>query len=406
MSKIESEFLDNFEGQTRMTYSAALNNFIGFIYGIEIKRGVSSKATKKEFDKLANEYLEDKTRNHYEDFRNFIAEMNNKNRPPATIRTYKNALNEFFIQFEIKFTDLQKKNICRKMPKGGKRPVSKEEMITKPILNKILGNLPVHGKAFSLISSSSGMRIGEILKLTLDDFDINQIPTPINVSGAISKNGEPRITFMSQEARLMVLEWLEIRDNYIAQASERNYGNSIDENDNRLFPFTKSVIYDMWNSALKKTYLFKLDTVTKRATIRIHALRKFFRTNLAFGCPVDAVEEMMGHSVYLSDAYRRPSESQLSELYATHEHLLLVGVKVDDTSAKASIEKMQTQIDKLLENNEMLKARLEIKAGLDTQEIIDANILLSENYGYKETEKMMIDMINDLQDRLNKLESD
>lgn len=347
MSKIKSEFLDNFDGQTRTTYNAALNNFIGFINNIEVKRGVSTQETKDKFDRLANEYLNDKSRNHYEDFRNFIADMVENERPPTTIRTYKNALNEFFVQFDITFTDKEKKNIGRKMP-NGKRPVSIEETLTRPMLSRILNNLPVHGKAFALISSSSGMRIGEILQLKMLDMDIDQISTPIHIKGSIAKNGEPRITFISQEARLMVIEWLNLRETYISQASERNYGNSIDKNDNRLFPFTKSVVYDMWNSALRKSGLFKLDAITNRATIRIHSLRKYFRSNLPLGgCPVDVIEEMMGHAGYLTDSYRRLTESQLSELYNEHEHLLYIGAKIDDTSQRAIIEKQQNEIRNL-----------------------------------------------------------
>jgi len=81
---------------------------------------------------------------------------------------------------------------------------------------------------------------------------------------------------------------------------------------------------DTWRTAIKNAGLKERDPSTGRFSLHIHQLRKFFRSQLALACPVDIVEMLMGHSGYLTDAYRRFTRKQMAEYYLKGEYLLSV----------------------------------------------------------------------------------
>jgi len=53
----------------------------------------------------------------------------------------------------------------------GNRPLTEHQAPTPEILRKILQFMPLHGRAFALAASSSGMRLGESLRLKLSDIE-------------------------------------------------------------------------------------------------------------------------------------------------------------------------------------------------------------------------------------------
>nr|NIM44154.1 tyrosine-type recombinase/integrase [Nitrososphaeria archaeon]NIN53610.1 tyrosine-type recombinase/integrase [Nitrososphaeria archaeon]NIQ34131.1 tyrosine-type recombinase/integrase [Nitrososphaeria archaeon] len=91
--------------------------------------------------------------------------------------------------------------------------------------------MDVKGKALFLILLSSGMRIGECLKLKLDDVDLDReysvenevitVPT-IEIQGEYTKTGNPRVTFISNETKEIINEWFKIREKYIKTATKRS----------------------------------------------------------------------------------------------------------------------------------------------------------------------------------------
>jgi len=63
----------------------------------------------------------------------------------------------------------------------------------------------------------------------------------------------------------------------------------------------------------------------KRFAFHIHSLRRYFRTYMPTGgMPIDMVEEIMGHSGYLTAEYRRYNDKQLGEAYNNSQHSVTI----------------------------------------------------------------------------------
>ena len=76
----------------------------------------------------------------------------------------------------------------------------------------------IKDKALFLFLSTSGTRIDECLKITIPMVDLKHDPVMIKLPGTITKTGDPRITFISNEAKYYLLSWLKIREKYIKSA--------------------------------------------------------------------------------------------------------------------------------------------------------------------------------------------
>ncbi len=242
------------------------------------------------------------------------------------------------------------------MPKGGARTF--ESDLDTATLRNILMHTDLKGKAFFLTLASSGMRIGELLQLTLTDVDQTKDPVLIKVRQQYTKSKHARLTYISTEAREVLNEWLKVRSKYITSSANRNkglvdagIGTTKDLEDDRLFPFSNFVAESMWTTAVKNAGLLEVDQFTNRKTHRIHQLRKFFRSQLALGCPVDVVEGLMGHEGYLTDAYRRYTQAQMAEYYLKHESLLHIHKSED-------VAKIQTEVADLTGKNQTMDAEV------------------------------------------------
>lgn len=231
-------------------------------------------------------------------------------------------------------------------------------------------------RALVLVLASSGMRVGEALQIKLDDLQLENDPPKIKIRAEYTKTGERRTVFISREAKEALEEWLKVRDDYLKSALNKNRGlqkvgsgkKSID--DNRVFPFDIRVVEFSWQNLLKKAGLLKKDEATNVTRIRIHGLRKFFRSNLPPIVPVDIVEALMGHSGYLTECYRRYTEKQLGEYYKKGEHLVTIQMPKEiaeiESEFRDELNKNRKLIeDLIIENKEMRKENEELKSRLE-----------------------------------------
>ena len=348
---ILNDFLKIYSNQSTMVlYRSAIFKFIEFVY--EIPR-INVRLTNDErvkLEKMTNKYFNDK-RDISKDLLNFVVSMNGST-PPKSAKTYYGCIKEFllFNGGELSHRDL--KMIKNKLPRGGAR--TEEIDLDNTLINQIIEHMDIKGKALVLILASSGMRIGEALQIKLDDINMEAVPTLINIRGEYTKTGSQRHTFISKETKTVLDEWLKVRESYLKSAQNRNKGlikngkgNEKSLDDNRLFPFSYSVAEQMWKNALDKSENLSYDKSTGRKKVRIHALRKFFRSHLTVGCPLDIVEALMGHEGYLTDAYRRYNTKQIGEIYLKYEHLLNITMPKD-------IQKIESEFKEDLNNNRKL----------------------------------------------------
>ena len=143
------------------------------------------------------------------------------------------------------------------------------------------------------------MRPGEAVSLDMNDIDLDNKTVWIRDI----KTGESRYTFISDEAKQVINEWLKVRPKYIKTAKTRNFTDKIDEF--KMFPYTYRLMLDMWTQTLKKAGLYKVDPKTKRITLRPHACRKFFSSQLSKTDMGDAfIEMLLGHEDGVKSVYR------------------------------------------------------------------------------------------------------
>ena len=379
---ILEDFLKNYSNKsTLIMYRSAIFKFIEFVYEMKRTRVRLTNEERAKHEKFVDKYFSDE-RDTAKDLLSFVVSMNGAT-PPQTAKTYYSCVKEFVLYNGKELSHREIKTIKNKLPRGNAR--TEETDLDNTLINQITEHMDIKGKALVLMLASSGMRIGEALQLDLNDVDMSTTPTLIKIRGEYTKTGNQRQTFISKEAKTALDEWLKVRSSYIKSSLNRNkglvksgIGTAKSEDDNRLFPFSYSVAEQMWKNALKKSKNYHSDESTGRKTVRIHALRKFFRTHLAIGCPLDIVEALMGHEGYLTDAYRKYNTNQLGEIYLKYEHLLYISMPEDIQKLKSEFTDElnntkdalchnRTQVEGLItENAELNKEVQELKKSLES----------------------------------------
>jgi len=353
MSRLQ-EFLNDYQNpSTRAGYTSALRSFIDFVYGPQRKGTKISTEEIDTYEKLIDQYFED-NRDYQADVKKFLQSIGD--RPPLSVRQTFNCIREFL---SVNGRELERKELRRikkhVIPKGGVRTVEREMDIET--IRSIIMHLDVKGKSTVLCLASGGMRINELLQVTLDDIDLESIPAKITIRGNSSKNGLDRFTFVSSEAAQALREWLKVRDSYLALSVKRNEGfarnghsKEKSPDNHKVFPFSDHVAISMWEHALKKSGYHSTDKTTGRTQIHLHMLRKFFISQLSLIISKEIPEALAGHSGYLTGAYRRYTAAQLAEQYLKAEHLVTIAMPKE-------IHELQTEFQtKMQGHSEIIEA--------------------------------------------------
>ena len=345
-------FLELYEGKaTKKTYKTALTYFFGSIYPEEIfvrrgkRRKEEIKLTTQIFATKVDEYFSEK-RDIEQDIINFQNSI--KERPPKTVKLFLAVVRSFLIESEVELSEKFWRRIRRRI--NGSKAVTRDEVPNKQKLRQIFTHMTTKGKALFLTLASSGMRIGETLKLELDDVDLESTPAKIDILRNYTKSGNRRVVFISSEAKEALVEWLKIREQSTETAIKRSRSKkTVVSNKSKLFPFQSTTAQFMWNEALRKSGFTKFDKETNRRTIHIHVLRKFFRSRMALVMPLDMVEALMGHEGYLTGSYRKYSDKQLAEKYLEAEHTVAIFREMGEVSQlKKEMEETNTQQQSLV----------------------------------------------------------
>jgi len=360
-----SSFLREYKNwNTFRNYRTALKCFFIFVYG-------ESSIDLDVLDGQAEKYFSE-ARDFEADISGFLGNLEGE--APKTITTKISGVRCWIIENDVNLSERFWRKIRRRIK--GSRALTIDKIPNPVELRKILMHLPIQGQALTLTLVTSGMRIGEALQITREDVDLKMEPCKIQLRGEYTKTREPRITFISSEAKERVQEWLTVKQAYIDTAVKKSHWYEKQASDPRVFPFSNVTFYIMWNRALKKAGLHKPDPSTNRATLHPHTLRKFFRAKLGLVIPVDVVEALMGHGEYLTEVYRKypDPEKTLREYYVKGVNSLLVFTDAEN------LTEMQRRLDEQKDQ---------------TQQLI--NSIVVENMALKQESK-------ELKDRLKRLE--
>jgi integrase len=374
--RVEAFFKTPFKKQrTLSVYKWSLKEFLKTIYPNETPLAKGRIRDSRILYDYLELYLKEE-RNYEEDIMNFFAAMLKADTPPLSMRQALNQVKIFLIKQGIELSQGFWLDIKDAWRGKGTDAATQDTVPSTSDLRRILGCMDERGRALFLTLISSGMRIGECLQLQLDDIFLENDPPKIRIRREYAKNGNARPTFFSSEAKEALELWLKIRDRYIrskrtpgkkakaleeAKAQQTPLENKEIAKDDRVFPYDTANAQEMWKNACKKAGFDRKDNSTHRWEVHIHVLRKYFRSKLSKVIPLDFVEELMGHTGYLTKAYRRHEEDELAEFYRQGEHALRIFSDVGDvTKLRQEISsQVSTQLDTVTAENANLKERLQ-----------------------------------------------
>ena len=345
MNRVEN-FLKMFTSQnTVRAYRWALTEFFKSVYG----------ENEHKLEEHAERYFNEK-RDYEQDIQNFLVAISDK--PPKSVRLCLTAVKTFLIENDVELPAKFWRRLIKRV--RGSRALTLDKVPSNVELRRIIMHMPVHGKALFLTLASSGMRIGECLKLKVEDVEFDVKPVKVNIRGEYTKTGNSRIAFISREAAEAIQEWLKVRSQYIKAAAGKSHKYGKTTEDQRLFPFEANTAYAIWKNALRKAGFLRKDEQTNRHTVHPHVLRKFFRTKLGSVIPVDVVEALMGHEGYLTEVYRRYSYEDLAKFYSAGEAAVTVMAETEEVAKlRVEVEERNRQLQMLV--NGLTAENLDLK---------------------------------------------
>jgi integrase len=387
------EYAKTYSNPNTQNYTrGGVRAFLEIIFG-DVRTGKKVRDVEiiNRFDELSIKYLSEPN-DPFKDLVRFSASLSTK--APKTARGNLQATLGWLEYNEIVLSKKQLSTVKGKLPKGGTQ--TREDICDVVTLRKILNHADLKTKSMVLCLASSGMRLNEILSLKLSDVQLGDVGevSCVRIPGNITKTGNPRTTFFSSECTEILRQWLAIREDYTRSA--RNKANGLNgarpdtiETDERIFPMSDNNAIFAWNNCLAKSGLQSKDSVTGWSSRHLHTLRKFFRSQLALKIPTDVVEELLGHSGYLTGEYRVYSERQLKDEYQKGESVLTVlssgdvseiREQLDATSKDLAVtrqgsERTASALSGVVLENQELKGqletmRLEIKQIQESQALI------------------------------------
>jgi integrase len=251
------------------------------------------------------------------------------------------------------------------------RAPSREEL--KTLLNHAKS---ARDRAALLIMSSSGLRLGTLLSLTVGDisFDYPDVAR-IRVESrsgrkftghGISNTGRFYSTFVTPETRQVLQQYFKEREN----AGEKLASNSplIGDAYNKGKPTRVNDFEQVWGRLLRRA---GLDAKSQKwHLLHVHTLRKYFRSNCV-GVDESYRESWMGHKgKYLDESYFRAEEQRhLSEYRKAVPHLTIYATSTDEKNLRKKMlidfARMQgTPEDELKKLDEILARAKDVDEGI------------------------------------------
>ncbi|MBI1664075.1 MAG: site-specific integrase [Nitrosopumilus sp.] len=206
-----------------------------------------------------------------------------------------------------------------------------EKPLDKELLNRVLRNVSPKLQVVILVTTSSGLRIGELVQIKTSDIDFTSNPTKILVRGSTTKGKIARETFITQEATIALKDYLKSNFSWIENKPEFDvyiFGKTTNKGKKPKNSGHNPYAAKMALQASPLYYLRKVPALqTKNEngyySIHFHAFRKFCRTTIGNVCGRDFAEALLGHAFYM-DTYYQLSENQKRDLYLKAESRLTI----------------------------------------------------------------------------------
>jgi len=333
------------------SYKSGIDHFTKFV---QIKY-------EKSLDQILS-LMKDESIDRYKIFQEFVIYLYKSGKKPSSIKIFVMGPKGF-----VKYCGIKLYNEDFKMAvKLPKRVHQREESLTKEIIHRLLNTVPAKLRTIILVTSASGMRIGETIQLKLSDVDFDSKPTRIRIRGDTTKTRESRETFLTAEATNSLKDyltryfgWKENKSNHLSDlVIFGRTSKSRKPLDERKTTFQKSNSSVLTNSLRK--HLENIPELSKfnengRHMVHFHAFRKYFRTVVGNAIGRDYAEALMGHHFYLDTYYNLP-EDKKREMYLQSEPFLTISDYVQIEKELHNTKQKQKQIEeRYLELTELLQ---------------------------------------------------
>jgi len=330
--------------KTKMLYRIALLNYLKSVYGEDQYN--SSHKVAEGIDRYLSEQ-----RNFMEDFNNFLLWLNSKKFRATNIHGTAYMTKKFFTRHGQKISDGEWDDMKTLLPPNV--TATQDDILTKEQFRAVLNHLPVNAKALVLFLTSTGGRVGEILKLKITDLNLEANPPSVNIRPEYTKKGVGgRVMWFSYEARDMLKEWLRIKDSRLKPRVGEPFPKDM------VFGFSYSGFVGMWHRTLERAGLDKKDPTTGVRIYHIHTLRKFFSTKMSeAGVQESVVHAWMGHKGYLDSAYKRYGRKALAEMYLNHMAAVSI-CRPDEETKQSQVIITENELTDYLAAGWMFKATL------------------------------------------------
>ena len=291
---------------TRRWYTNCLKRYLEYLTDTRIGRG--------KLDAAWAEYLAD-CANPQGDLIRFPAAVRGV-LAPMTINQYVGCAERYLADAcGIELSRQERRLKARSTPEN--TPISANYELTRDAIAELLRYADERMRAEILIAVSGGLRIGEIVRLTMQDVSIDEDPVSVRIRRENSKNNIARTTYLSAEAVAALRAYYNVRETKRVSGWGRTRGSWEDmAGSSRIFPFSQETEIRRLRHIVRLSKLGQPDPVTGRMNIHFHLFRAWFSTQAGLsGAPKDYIEELMGHEGYLRGAYWRPTAEKKRELY-------------------------------------------------------------------------------------------
>ncbi len=278
--------------------------------------------------------LKTNKRDVYEFLRDFVIYLDKSGLKPRSVGTVIAAVKSFLRYGGIKIYAEDFKQTVR-MPRKTK-PV--EMPMTKALIAKLLRQVSFKMQTCIIFCIASGVRIGELVQIRLDDIDFESTPTKIRIRAETTKTGDGRETFLTSEATEYLKEYLtryfdwkekepnhQLDGKYLFGRTSISKTHIKSDKELKVHPISaaKLLLQKTLADSLKKSPDLNMKVGYNRNAIHFHNFRKFFRTTVGNNVGRDFAEAIIGHRFYM-DTYYTLSEEKKREMYQQAEPYLTI----------------------------------------------------------------------------------
>lgn len=336
---LEKKFRYSKSFDTKLNYRTALRKFQEFLrvkYNLDINQAILQFETKT-LDPIV---ILDELYTYLSSYRRKDGKIGYGN---STITTTLVVTKEFLNSQNLHIYNEDLKQRFR-LPK---KQVTFEEGLTKEILVRLLHNSSHKLQTVILMCISSGMRIGELVQLRINDIDFSTNPATIHLRKETTKTRETRFTCISAEATKSLKDYLRKKfswsenskdDRLIFMNNERN--SSLPEEYHKNMKSTECTLVQTLLLVVKSVPELAMKNENGRNNIHFHAFRAWFKTQVTNAHQSDFAEALMGHKS-LKLVYFRQNQKDRLKAYLEVEPALTIS---DFTRVDSTIEDLKTEM--------------------------------------------------------------